>query len=544
MPTSDAARGPTLRLVCINDVYSLENLPRLRTLVKEAAEVEPADVLLTTLAGDFVGPSMLSSLDAGRGMIDCMNAIPITFVVLGNHEDDIGPAALHARIAEMDATCISTNVLGFDDALPTSKIVEVAGAGTRTVRVGLVGVVMDDHAVYHGIPFGGARFLPANATALAAAEHLVAEEGCAVVIPMTHQAIDDDRALAKAPFARRFPVIVGGHEHVPFLENIEGTWLLKAGMDAAEAVVVDLVWPAKAPEDGAPDLPEVRARVVEVARYAEDPALRAKVDEHMKAVHALEAATLVHLEPGQELSSVGTRSRQTSLGALLASHLRDATKAEAAFLNGGAIRAARAYHGHFTYGDLKGEVPFDNEVVVAKLPGRLLRDAIAASRSHAPAESGGFLQVDDGLVVEEPGHVLVSIGGKPLELDRDYRVALVRNFFEGMDHIEPLVRFGAENPGRVPEVGSGRDVKVILVEAFARALWDQMGDFEEADTNHDGTLDALEIAAAVARATTEPASPITVELLMRAVDANHDGSISRTEAEAGHLSRPRGPAQS
>ena len=78
MPPSTAPRGPTLRLVCVNDVYSLENLPRLRTLVQRASDVDPPDVLLTSLAGDFVAPSMLSSLDAGRGMVDCLNAIPIT----------------------------------------------------------------------------------------------------------------------------------------------------------------------------------------------------------------------------------------------------------------------------------------------------------------------------------------------------------------------------------------------------------------------------------------------------------------------------------
>src|SRR5437773_1878119 len=98
------ARGPAARLVCVNDVYTLENLPRLRTLVQRAADVDPADVLIVTLAGDFVAPSMLSSLDAGRGMVDCMNEVPITHAVLGNHEDDIATAELRARIHEFRGT--------------------------------------------------------------------------------------------------------------------------------------------------------------------------------------------------------------------------------------------------------------------------------------------------------------------------------------------------------------------------------------------------------------------------------------------------------
>src|SRR6185369_8678795 len=113
----------------------------------------------------------------------------------------------------------------------------------------------------------------------------------------------------------------------------------------------------------------------------------------------------------------------------------------------------------------------------------------------------------------------------------DYRVALVRNFFEGMDHIEPLVRFARESPGRIPPSGSGRDVKVLLVDAFSISLWDQLGGFDAVDTNHDGACDADEIAAAVARATSEPASPITVQLLMRALDADHDQRISRRDLD-------------
>ena len=533
-------RGPTLRIVAINDVYTLENLPRLRTLVQEQVRVDPADVLLTTLAGDFVGPSMLSCLDAGRGMVDCLNAIPITVVVLGNHEADIPVHELRARIAEFRGTWLSTNVIGLDPALPTARILDVGHAGSRRVRVGLVGVVMDDAAVYRAGPFGGATLLPANETALRAAAHLVDEEGCACVIPITHQPLDADRALARAtqsPRAPRFPVIVGGHEHVVDIEEIAGTWLEKAGCDAAHAVIVDLTWPAKAPAAGQPDLPEVRVRLEDVARYAEDASLRARVDGHMRAVVALQHATLLRLTPGQALSSIGARAQQTTLGALLCARLRDALGAEAAIMNGGAIRAARAYEERFTYGDLEAEVPFENEVVVATLPGRVLREAIAASRAHAPLESGGYLQVDDDLVVSGPDQRLVSVNGAPLDDARDYRVALVRNLFEGLDHIEPLVRFAAENPARVPPAGSGCDVKVALVNALSRALWDQFGDFDAIDADHDGLVDAREIADAVARVTAEPASPITVELLLKALDTDHDHRISRLEVGAAHPKR-------
>ena len=75
-------------------------------------------------------------------------------------------------------------------------------------------------------------------------------------------------------------------------------------------------------------------------------------------------------------------------------------------------------------------------------------------------------------------------------------------------------------------------MKLLLVDAFARAFWAQLGPFDSLDTNHDGSIDPEEIAAAVARVTAEPASTITVELLLKALDTNHDRKVSRSESEA------------
>ena len=63
-----SARSNTLTLVAVNDVYDLEHLPKLRTLV-DAVKAEREGKVITTLAGDFLSPSVLSSLDRGRGMV-------------------------------------------------------------------------------------------------------------------------------------------------------------------------------------------------------------------------------------------------------------------------------------------------------------------------------------------------------------------------------------------------------------------------------------------------------------------------------------------
>ena len=58
-----------LKIVTVNDVYEIDNLARLRTAVDE--ERACGSKTICTLPGDFVAPSLLSSLDKGTSMVDC-----------------------------------------------------------------------------------------------------------------------------------------------------------------------------------------------------------------------------------------------------------------------------------------------------------------------------------------------------------------------------------------------------------------------------------------------------------------------------------------
>lgn len=509
-----------LRIVSVNDVYVLDNLPRLRSLVRHHAENDPADALLVFVAGDFLSPSLLSSIDSGRAMIECLDAVGVTHVTFGNHEDDLASEELLARVRELRATWLATNVRAFDAAVRRSDVIEVGGA-----RVGLLGVVMNDPGVYRRAPFGGVPVESAIEAALREADRLVGEERCAFVVPLTHQFVHDDRALAAAAAERGwpFPVICGGHEHEPLVEDLAGTILVKAGMDAHHAAIVEIE----------ADAGTVRAtvRMEEVAAYPDDAELRARVDRHLAKVAALQEATLLTLAEGEVLSSIGTRVRQTSLGTLVTSRLRDALGAEGCLVNGGAIRGSREHRGALTYGALEAEIPFDNEMAIVRLPGRVVAEAIAASRRHAPRESGGFLQVDDGMTFD--GDALVTVAGAPFDPDREYRIATVRNFFLGLDAIEPLVGFARMHPERIPAEDSGRSIRLALVDAFAVAIWKQLGGFDAVDANHDGKVTKDEVAAALARSSTQPQPRIVAELVVRALDTIEvDGVISREEADA------------
>ena len=54
----DREEGCTLRIFHLNDVYLLDNFPRIKTLI----QTKRTKNTITTLAGDFVSPSLLSRL--------------------------------------------------------------------------------------------------------------------------------------------------------------------------------------------------------------------------------------------------------------------------------------------------------------------------------------------------------------------------------------------------------------------------------------------------------------------------------------------------
>ncbi|MER2559985.1 MAG: 5'-nucleotidase C-terminal domain-containing protein [Myxococcaceae bacterium] len=500
---------PTLGLIAINDVYSLEHLPRLATLIAHHRATMVADRWLVVLAGDFIAPSVLSSLDGGRSMMRCLDALGVTHVVLGNHEDDVPLSELQARVREFHGVWLGTNVRGFEPPLPSFDVVEVGGK-----RVGLVGVVMDDANVYRRKPFGGVELERPNDAVTREAARLRTKERCDTVIALTHQWIADDRALAKTGVV---PLILGGHEHDPFLERFERCVLTKSGIDATHAAVVTVTMG---------DSVHVEVRHESVAAFAEDPALKQLVNEANALVERLAGGVLLP-ELAEPLSSAGARARQTSMGTFVCSWLRDALGADAALFNGGGLRGSEVHADLLTLGDLQNELPFDNEIVVVELPGEVVRDAVAYSRRLAPKGDGGFLQVDDAARLE--GHQLVWLAGAVLDPRRTYRVAVPRAHVLGLDRIEPLERFSKANPAAIPSAGSGRPPRLIMLEALVRSRLERLGGFDALDADHDGKVTRTDLERALREAGAPP-SEATVSLVLNTLDTNHDQVLTKDEA--------------
>jgi 2',3'-cyclic-nucleotide 2'-phosphodiesterase (5'-nucleotidase family) len=125
------------------------------------------------------------------------------------------------------------------------------------------------------------------------------------------------------------------------------------------------------------------------------------------------------------------RGREAAIGNLIADAMRARTRADAAIMNGGGIRAGKVYEpgSAITRRDVQTELPFGNHLVTVDVKGSALRQDLENGLSRLPVATGRFPQVS-GLKIEfdpqrPPGSRVLSVevGGAPLDPDRTYRVA-------------------------------------------------------------------------------------------------------------------------
>ena len=106
----------------INDVYTtvpvdgLGGLARVATLKQNLAEEGRTPFLV--IAGDFLSPSVASSVFKGEQMIAALNAAGLDLATLGNHEFDFGDDLLIQRMHEATFQWVISNVVDTSTGQP------------------------------------------------------------------------------------------------------------------------------------------------------------------------------------------------------------------------------------------------------------------------------------------------------------------------------------------------------------------------------------------------------------------------------------------
>jgi 5'-nucleotidase / UDP-sugar diphosphatase len=448
-PGSPRSRS-SLTILQINDVYSTVpvdergGLARVATIKRRLAQDGRTPLLL--LAGDFLSPSVASSVFKGEQMVAALNAAGLDMATLGNHEFDFGDQMLIERMKEARWQWLIANVVDRETGMP------IGGASPYVVRtfgpfkVGFIGLCLTTSEISRD-KLARTRLIDPF---VAAAQYIPAmkREGAQVIVALTHLTFADDRRLVQ-----RFPdidIVVGGHEHYP-ITAIEGhTLISKAGSEAQWVARIDLA----ATQQVRPGKPAPRPQIqrffelLPVTPDIPDDVNTADVIDRFQTRLSTELDTVVaRLTVPLEARSVKLRAGEQAIGNLFADAIRADVNAEAAITNSGSIRGDRIYPaGELTRRTLLAMHPFGNVVCKVELPGSVLVQALNNGVAKYPAAAGQFPQVS-GLTftfdAEAPvGNRVreVKINGETVEPTRHYTLAVPDYILKGGDSYSMLAR--------------------------------------------------------------------------------------------------------
>src|SRR6266704_5242328 len=387
-------QSATLTLLTVNDVYEITpvqgkgGLAELMTLLR--AERATATHHLTTVNGDFLSPSLMSALFKGAQMVALFNALGVDVVGFGNHEFDLGPEVTQQRMAEARFIWLGTNVLG-PDGKPFGGALATMTRQVGTLTVGLFGLLTPETAKLSS-PGSTVTFAPVVPTAKTAVEAL-RQAGADVIIALTHLSIAEDRALAQQ--VPGISVILGGHEHAPITWYEGGTLSHKAGYDAHYLGRIDLTMEKKVTEKG----PQVSVtpswRMIANRGVTPDPGVAAEVARYTAALDKELGQPLGQTQTALNSQTAEVRTRETTMGNIIADALRESLQADVALVNGGGIRGNRLYEAGtmLTRRDILQEMPFGNPGVLVELSGADLLAALENGVSQVENKAGRVPQV-------------------------------------------------------------------------------------------------------------------------------------------------------
>lgn len=374
-----------VRFLLINDVYIADTLDdgqgglaRVATIRHRLADQGP---ILFVLAGDVLSPSLASKYYRGRQMVDVLNAARLDYATFGNHEFDMDPDTLIARIAESKFKWISSNCTR-PGGTPFPKVLPWDTLRISGHKVGLFGLTLQGAYPRY------VRCSNPDSAARRVIETLASEDA-ELIVGLTHQSMEADRALlGREP---HLDLVLGGHEHEAQDSVVSGRHAVKADANAKTAQFVTL-WGGKGNWRQAVGLVRVDGAIppdTGVARLV--AAWRDSLQRQLGPARTV-GTTRVTLEP----SDYRSRRRESVLGDLVTDAMRVGTGADIALLNAGTLRLDYTIRpGPITNHQLEAIFPFADQtrVVTFSLTGARVRRLLEHGVSQRVLGTGGFLQV-------------------------------------------------------------------------------------------------------------------------------------------------------
>ncbi|XP_049879932.1 mannosylglucosyl-3-phosphoglycerate phosphatase isoform X2 [Pectinophora gossypiella] len=451
-------------LLHYNDVYNIEQTSntepvggalRFSSAVKALQPRHP----LVLFSGDAFSPSMLSTYTKGEQMVPVLNEVGTHCAVFGNHDFDFGLEELSARVSQCKFPWLMSNVLDRETGRPLGDGRITHAAAAAGLSLGFIGLVeqewLETLATINPEEVTYIDFVQAG-NQLA---HQLKQEGCAVVIALTHMRTRNDERLAAA--CPDIDLILGGHDHVYEVKEVAGKLIVKSGTDFRQFSCITLSFPAGSAAGSKPVITVERVDVT--SDYPEDPVLKPILDKYNAMVEGKMEEVLGRFSVSLEGRFTHVRREETNLGNWVCDVILAATNADLVILNSGTFRSDRVHEaGDFTLRDLSAVIPMRDPLVVLDASGEQILEALENAVSKYPSLEGRFPQVAGVSFAFDPSRAAgarvlersVKVGDEYLGRAQHYRLACKLYLAAGNDGYSVLKKCPVlVDEDMCPEVG-------------------------------------------------------------------------------------------
>ncbi|CAB3259449.1 unnamed protein product [Arctia plantaginis] len=446
-------------IIHFNDVYNIEQTTntepvggalRFSTAVKALQHLNP----LVLFSGDVFSPSMLSTFTKGEQMVPVLNEIGTQCAVFGNHDFDFGLDVLSGLVAQCNFPWLMSNVIDNETGRPLGDGKITHALLCNGHKIGFIGLVeqewLETLATINPEEVTFIDFVQAGSKLASQLK----QEGCEFVIALTHMRTPNDIKLAEG--CTDIDLILGGHDHVYEVLDINNRFIVKSGTDFRQFSKIRISFTGESSEV---DISEMSV----TSSYAEDLVLKAKVDKYSSMIEGKMDEILGKICVPLEGRFSCIRRQECNLGNWVCDVLLAATGADLVLLNSGTFRSDQVHPaGDFTLRDLSTIIPMRDPLVVVEATGEVILQVLENSVSKYPSLEGRFPQVAGVSFAFDPSkpagervaEQVVKIGDEYLQRDQKYRLAVKQYLYSGNDGFNMLPKCKVLIPEDMcPEIG-------------------------------------------------------------------------------------------
>ncbi|XP_053966887.1 mannosylglucosyl-3-phosphoglycerate phosphatase isoform X2 [Anastrepha ludens] len=430
-----------LTILHYNDVYNIEpnsgkepvgGAARFCTAIKSFAHLEP----LVLFSGDIFSPSMLSTFTQGEQMIPVLKRTGTHCAVFGNHDFDHGLDVLVNLIKNTTFPWLMSNVVDNETGKPLGGGKMSHSMLHNQTSIGLIGLV--EREWLETLP----TIDPNEVTYIdyvEAGNKLVAQlrnEGCEIIIALTHMRTPNDIRLAAN--CAGIDLILGGHDHVYEIQEVNGIKIIKSGTDFRQFSKITI---RKERDENGKLIAHIEPVNV-TSDFDEDRELKEELEKYSEVVEAKMTEVLGNFSVDLDGRFSFIRTQETNLGNWVCDVVLAATGADVVIINSGTFRSDQIHPpGPFTMRDLVNVIPMRDPLILLEITGKCLWEALENAVSAYPKLEGRFPQVSGVTFAFDPTKPpgkrvdprLIQVADESINLQQMYKTCIKSYIYNGCD---------------------------------------------------------------------------------------------------------------